>query len=70
MGVIQIREKQYEQAKISFTKYHEMVVAAKDEEKQKWALKMINTCNVFINLSETKFMPADSLDVMDIQIVE
>ncbi len=70
MGLIQITERQFKQAKESFKKYHAMVVATKDENKQYWALKMINTCNVFINLSETRYAPADSLDVKDIQIIE
>ncbi len=70
MGILQLREQQYEQAKESFKKYHEMVVTSKDKEEQQWALKMINACNVFMNLKETRFRPADSLDVSNIQIVE
>ncbi len=70
MGVIQIREKQYAQAKESFKKYHAMVVELKDEEAEQWALKMINACNVFLKLSETKFSPADTMDIMKIQIID
>jgi hypothetical protein len=70
MGILQLRVQQYEQAKESFKKYYEMAVTSKDKEEQQWALKMINACNVFMNLKETRFRPADSLDVSIIQIVE
>ena len=70
MGVILIREKQYDQAKESFKKYHEMVVESKDVEAELWALKMINACDVFLKLSNTKFSPADSMDLMKIEIID
>jgi hypothetical protein len=70
MGIIHLRENQYEQAKKSFIKYHEMMVAAKNEDKQRWALKMINTCDVFAKISERGVVPSDSLDIEKMDIVE
>jgi hypothetical protein len=48
LGVLQLREKQYAEARASFIEYHKMVSALKDEQKIKWALKMINLCDVYL----------------------
>jgi hypothetical protein len=70
MGVILLREKEYEKAKNSFKKYHELAVDLRNAEEEKWALKMINTCDVFLRLSDTKFNPSDSMDLMKVEIID
>lgn len=48
LGVALVREKQYSEARQYFLKYYELVLKMSDEEKMKWALKMINLCNTHI----------------------
>lgn len=53
LGVLQLREKEYSNARNSFMEYNKMVTAAKDAEKIKWSLKMINLCDVYLKEIQT-----------------
>jgi hypothetical protein len=59
LGVLQLREKLYAEARISFTEYYKLVSAVQDDEQMKWALKMINLCDVYLkeNTAETSQNP-------------
>jgi len=48
LGVLQLREKMYAEARASFLEYYKLVSAVQDDEKMKWALKMINLCDVYL----------------------
>jgi hypothetical protein len=52
LGVLQVREKQYAEARVTFSEYYKLVSAVQNDEKMKWALKMINLCDVYLNESE------------------
>jgi hypothetical protein len=54
LGVLQLREKQYSDARNSFIEYQKMVSANKDDEKIKWALKMINLCDIYLKEAKTE----------------
>ena len=52
LGVALIREEQFSEARPYFLKYYELALKMADDEKMKWALKMINTCNAHLKGSE------------------
>jgi hypothetical protein len=52
LGVALLREEQYSEARQYFLKYYELVLKMANEEKMKWALKMINICDVHLKGSE------------------
>jgi hypothetical protein len=54
MGVLQLREKQYTEARNSFMEYQKLVTASKEDEKIKWSLKMINLCDVYLKEESIK----------------
>ncbi|MBA7529883.1 hypothetical protein ES705_22082 [subsurface metagenome] len=56
MGIVQLREEEYLQARESFKKYYEIISSWQDEEKKKWAVKMINTCTIYIQQQEEDFL--------------
>jgi hypothetical protein len=53
LGVLQLREKLYTDARTSFMEYYKLVSAVQDDEKMKWALKMINLCDVYLKENQT-----------------
>lgn len=48
LGVVLMREGRYEEAKEIFTKCYDLAEKDNDEEKMRWALKMINNCNRYL----------------------
>ena len=54
LGIALIREEKYEEARQYFLKYYELVLKMNDDEKMKWALKMINLCNAHLKPADTQ----------------
>jgi hypothetical protein len=57
MGVLQLREKQYSEARDTFTEYYKLVSQIQDDEKMKWALKMVNLCDIQLKENQTGSTP-------------